>query len=302
MKNLYTIKLNLIIAFVCTLFAGCSKAPNADTAYQKSIEQWHAKRVENLKKEGGWLNLAGLYWLEEGNNTIGSSKDNKIVFPEGAPAKIGTISLSSGTLKFTSANNVKVKVDGTEKKESVITDDMSGKATVMDLNNYRWIVIKRGTKYGIRLRDLNSPLVKSFKGVDRFDVDSSWRVTADFVKYASPKVITIPNILGSTEQDTVKGELKFRLDNKEYHLVPISEGDEFFIIFADETNGEETYGAGRFLYAQAPDSSGKVTVDFNKAYNPPCAFTKYATCPLPPKENYLHLKIAAGEKKYGEGH
>lgn len=297
--KIFSIILGFTTVLLSVFLTGCNEHKE-DPAYIKSLQQWHSRRIENLKKENGWLNLAGLYWLEEGDNSIGSATDNKIVFPEAAPPKIGVINLNRGVLKFQSAYDIKVKIDSSETKTALLKDDMSGNPTVMQLNNFRWIVIKRGDRYGIRLRDLNSSVIKSFTGVDMYDINSSWKVTARFIKYSDPKVISVPNILGSTEEDTVKGELKFKLDNQDFTLVPISEGDELFIIFADETNGEETYGAGRFLYAAAADSDGKVILDFNKAYNPPCAFTKYATCPLPPKENYLHIKIKAGEKKYGD--
>ena len=215
---------------------------------------------------------------------------------------MGVITVSDTSIRLKVNTGVAILIDSALSQEAVLKDDLSQSPTIMQWQDYKWFIIKRGDKYGIRLRDLGSDAVKNFKGVERYPVDSSWRLTASFKPYDGIKVITIPNIIGSTEEDTVKGELQFTIDGKAYKLVPISEGDEFFIIFADETNGEDTYGAGRFLYADKPDASGKVIIDFNKAYNPPCAFTKYATCPLPPKENYMHLQVTAGEKKYGEGH
>ena len=133
-------------------------------------------------------------------------------------------------------------------------------------------------------------------------IDKSWRIEASYVKFPEPRKIMVPTILGTVEENIANGNLSFTKDGKTYSLVPIVENYSYFLIFADETNGEETYGAGRFLYTALPDSNGKVILDFNKAYNPPCAFTKYATCPLPPKDNYLHLKVTAGEKKFGHGH
>src|ERR1039457_7672851 len=127
-------------------------------------------------------------------------------------------------------------------------------------------------------------------------------IEASYVKCPEPRKIMVPTILGTVEENIANGNLSFTKDGNTYSLVPIVENDSYFLIFADETNGEETYGAGRFLYTALPDSNGKVILDFNKAYNPPCAFTKYATCPLPPKDNYLHLKVTAGEKKFGHGH
>jgi len=179
---------------------------------------------------------------------------------------------------------------------------MTGNPTIMAAGSFKWFIIQRGNKFGIRLRDLNAHLAKNFPGIETYDIDKSWKVTATFNKFANPEIVKVPSIIGTVEQDTVYGHLSFQRDGKIYTLVPIVEGDSYFIIFADETNGDETYGAGRFLYTSLPDSAGNVILDFNKAYNPPCAFTKYATCPLPPKENYLHLKITAGEKKFAHEH
>jgi uncharacterized protein (DUF1684 family) len=195
-----------------------------------------------------------------------------------------------------------VLINGNKVKEALLENDLSKNPTVMSAGSFKWTIIKRGDKYGIRLRDLNSPLVKNFPGVDTYPIDKSWRINALYKKFPSPVKITVPTIIGTIEENIVNGDLAFTREGKTYSLVPIIEDNSYFIIFADETNGEETYGAGRFLYADLPDSNGNVILDFNKAYNPPCAFTKYATCPLPPKENYLHMKITAGEKKYGPGH
>jgi hypothetical protein len=280
------------------LFSGCTKQ-KSNPEYINSIERWHKKRIERLKTETGWLNLVGLYWLKEGENTFGGAPDNNIVFPENAPAHIGTLILDNGKVTAKINPDVEVMTDSQAVKELELKDDLSANPTVLKNGSLRWYIINRNGKYGIRLRDLNAPLVKEFKGIDTYPVDEKWKVDARFIPYPSPKVIEIPNIIGSVEKDTVKGRLEFNLEGKKYTLDPVSEGNEFFIIFADETNGEETYGAGRFLYTEKPDSLGIVEMDFNKAYNPPCTFTRFATCPLPPKQNYLHLKIEAGEKKYG---
>jgi hypothetical protein len=290
----------IIPLFLISLFlvSGCAKQ-KSNPEYIKSIEQWHKKRIERLKTENGWLNLVGLYWLKEGENTFGSAPDNNIVFPENAPAHIGTLILDNGKVSAKINSDVEVITDSQAVNDIELKDDLSANPTVLKNGSLRWYIINRNGKYGIRLRDLNAPLVKEFKGIDTYPVDEKWKVDARFIPYPSPKVIEIPNIIGSVEKDTVKGRLEFNLEGKKYTLDPVSEGNEFFIIFADETNGEETYGAGRFLYTEKPDSLGIVEMDFNKAYNPPCTFTRFATCPLPPKQNYLHLKIEAGEKKYG---
>jgi uncharacterized protein (DUF1684 family) len=280
------------------LAAGCEK-DTGSPEYVKSIKQWHEKRVARLKTETGWLNLVGLYWLNEGKNTFGSAEDNDIVFPDNAPAHIGTFVLNNGVVTVKINPEVKVTNSSRPVSDMQLKDDLSDSTNVLQLGSLRWFIINRNGRYGVRLRDINAPLVKEFKGIETYPVNEKWRIDAKFDPYPEPKVIEIPNIIGSFEKDTVSGKLVFAIDGKTYTLDPVNEGNEFFIIFADETNGEETYGAGRFLYTDKPDSSGKVVLDFNKAYNPPCAFTRFATCPLPPKDNYLHLKITAGEKKYG---
>jgi uncharacterized protein (DUF1684 family) len=283
---------------VVLVTAGCEKHMGSP-AYVNSIKQWHENRISRLKSNTGWLNLVGLYWLNEGKNTYGSAADNDIVFPSNAPAHLGVFVLNDSTITAIISPDIKVFTDSTQVQNIKIKDDLSGSPTVLRYGSLRWFIINRNGMYGVRLRDINAPLVKEFKGIKTYPIDEKWRVKAKFEPYPSPKVIAIPNVIGSVEKDTVEGRLAFSLDGTNYTLEPVSEGNEFFIIFADETNGNETYGAGRFLYADKPDSTGSTIIDFNKAYNPPCAFTKYATCPLPPKQNYLPLKITAGEKKYG---
>jgi uncharacterized protein (DUF1684 family) len=157
--------------------------------------------------------------------------------------------------------------------------------------------------YGIRARDLNSDLVKNFTDIDRFPIDQSWDIKSRYEEYNPPKEIVVPNILGQMNKEKSPGAVVFDRNGKTYKIEAVDEGDNnLFLIFADETSGEETYGGGRFLYVNKPDSTGIIDLDFNKAYNPPCVFTKYATCPLPPEQNYLKLKIEAGEKMYGKGH
>lgn len=289
------------LLFICILI-GCHKTNEPDPAYDSEISNWHNKRIANLKKETGWLNLAGLYWLKQGENTFGSDPSNYIKFPVNAPSKIGSIILTDSVAQLKAIENIDVTINDNKVKNALLQNDLSGSPTIMSTASYKWFIIKRGNKYGIRLRDLNSPLVKSFPGIETYPVDKSWRIEASFVKFTQPRKIMVPTILGTMEENIFNGNLTFTKDGNPYSLVPIFEDNSYFIIFADQTNGEDTYGAGRFLYTSLPDSNGKVILDFNKAYNPPCAFTEYATCPLPPKDNYLHLKITAGEKKYGHGH
>ena len=179
-------------------------------------------------------------------------------------------------------------------------DDQKKDMTVLQIGSIKFNLIIRDTLYGIRFRDLNSELVKSFKGIERFPIDESWKINARFEPYNPPKEIEVPNVLGQISKEKSPGAVVFERDGKTYRIDAVDEGGEnLFLIIADQTTGEETYGGGRFMYVKKPDSTGTIVLDFNKAYNPPCVFTKYATCPLPPLQNYLKLRIEAGEKAYG---
>lgn len=289
-----------LIALVKLFGCGEGLEQNASPEYLIEIEQWHKQRIENLKKENGWLNLVGLYWLKEGENKFGSDLTNDIIFPEDAPKFIGSIFLQDSLINIKILPNIAVMLNDSMINETIMQHDLTGKPTILELGSLRWFIIKRGDKYGVRLRDLEANLVKEFQGIKRFPVNSHWRIDALFKPYETPKKILVPNVLGTEDEEIVSGKLFFSLEGEEYSLEPLDSGEKFFIIFADETNGETTYGAGRFLYADRPDSAGKVILDFNKAYNPPCVFTKFATCPLPPKQNRLPIKVTAGEKNFGE--
>ena len=283
---------------------GCADNPKEkdDSAYIKEIEDWHKQRVASLTKKDSWLSLAGLFWLSEGDNTFGSAEDNKIVFPRGkAPDRIGRFIVNGDDIKVKINPQVRVLHDGKPVSELALRHDLSGHPTILTLGSLSWYVIKRGDRYLIRLKDSENPRLKQFKGIERYPVDMRWRIKARFEPYDPPKRIPIPNVLGQVSEEDSPGALAFEIDGTTYRLDPLGEaGDkELFIIFSDETSGRETYGAGRFLAVDAPNEKGFTYIDFNKAYNPPCAFSEFATCPLPPAQNRLPVKITAGEKDYG---
>lgn len=270
----------------------------ASEEYLQEIESWHKQRIESLTSDSGWLTLAGLYWLDEGENSFGSAKDNDMVFPEGkAPDKVGTLSLNNGQVTVTVLPDVPVEANGEKVTNLVLQSDENGAPTVLSLGPLSWYVIKRGERYGVRLKDKTSPVLLQFKGIDRFPVDSTYRVKARLRPYEQPKKIKVPTVIGMSEESS-PGVLEFTLHGKQLTLQPLAEAGSksYFIIFADETSGKETYGGGRFLYADAAGPDSTTILDFNKAYNPPCVFTPYATCPLPPDGNRLAIKIRAGEK------
>lgn len=294
------------ILFITFLTIYSCKNENLETKgtpeYILEIQQWHQKRIARLKEETGWLNLVGLFWLEDGENTFGSSKDNNIVFPSG-PEHIGSLFLEDSTVTIHVLSGVSVLNNEQPVSDIILKDDHTGDPTILTLGSLRWYIIKRTKGYAVRLRDLNAKLLKTFKDIERFPVNVDWRIEAKFVKYEPPKKITIPDIIGTAEVENSPGAVVFTKNNQTYRMDALDAGgNRIWFIFADETSGIETYGAGRFLYTDKPDSNGIVILDFNEAYDPPCVFTRFATCPLPPKDNYLKLRITAGEKTWGEHH
>lgn len=274
-----------------------------EPTYRERIEQWHQKRVESLKSENGWLNLAGLFWLKEGANTVGTDPGNDLTFPSGkAPDQLGTFRLTNGTVTFEAAPGSVVEIDGQPvlTTKTVFSTDQKTPVTLAH-GSLRWFVIKRGSRYAIRLRDLRSPFLRSFTNIDRYAVNEAFRVKARLERPSEPRTIPIVDITGQTTQQPLVGTLVFDLGGKTHRLDAVGEGsDKLFILFADETNAHETYGFGRFLYADLPGPDGLTTLDFNQSINPPCAFTPYATCPLPPRHNRLAGAVRAGEKRYGD--
>ncbi len=297
-------KLKLMALFIILLsfISACNQyKEKGSPEYIKEINNWHKRRIENLKKENGWLNLVGLFFLKEGESTFGSSKENDFVIDDQSlVSKICTFVLKDSLVKMIVSDNVVVTVKDSPVTEIYLKHDLTGDPTIVSFKNYRWFIIKRGNKYALRVRNLDAPLVKSFEGIVRFPVNESWRIKAEFIPYNQVREIEIPSIIGIPEKEISPGKVRFKIKDQTYELEAIDSGDKLFFVFADETNGEETYGAGRFLYADKPDSNNVVILDFNKAYNPPCAFTKYATCPLPPPQNFLKIEITAGEKKFGD--
>jgi len=275
----------VVITFICGFII--IAADDYDT--------WHQRRIESLKSEDGWLNLAGLFWLNEGDNSFGSGAANALVFPEKAPKKLGIFTLKDGKVSLKTQQGTEIQLLNEGTAPAYVFAD--GKATTMQHGALRWFIIKRGPKYGVRLRDLENPAVTHFKGIERFAVAESWKIAATFEKPQTPRTTAITDVLGLVSQQPLLGHAVFAINGKTYRLAATDAGaGKLFLIFKDKTAGHETYGAGRFLYTDKPDETGAVTLDFNKAINPPCAFSPFATCPLPPAENNLPVRIEAGEK------
>jgi uncharacterized protein (DUF1684 family) len=272
----------------------------ANPTYKEEITQWHEKRIQSLQSEQGWLNLAGLFWLKEGKNTFGSDASNDIVFPAGkSPNFLGSIYLQNGEVSIEILPDKEVFSEETLILQTKIFSNSLPNPLTLKHGALRWFVIKRGDKYAIRLRDLQSPALQSFEGIKMYSIHEKWKVNARLLPPTQAKKIAITDVIGMTSMQEFAGTLVFEMQGKEFRLDAVDNGKDLFILFADKTNQNSTYGAGRFLYAEKPDNEGNVILDFNKSINPPCAFTEFATCPLPPKQNFLNIAIKAGEKKYG---
>jgi uncharacterized protein (DUF1684 family) len=278
-------------------------ATSADSAYVKQIQDWRHERVEHLRAPHGWLSLVGLDWLKDGKNTLGSAKDNDIVLAK-APAHLGTIVLDCGKATIALDAKSAATIDGKSLATAELLDDGHDKPTTVAYGTVSFYLIQRGDKLGLRVKDSEAPTRTHFLGIDYFPIDASWRIEAKWEAYNPPHEVKEPNILGQVDKVVVPGAAVFERDGKTYRLEPVIEtpGDtNLFLVFGDKTNGHETYGAARFVYTEPP-KDGKVVIDFNKAYNPPCAFTPYATCPLPTAQNRMKLRVTAGEKKYRGTH
>jgi uncharacterized protein (DUF1684 family) len=279
-----------------------SSPPASADAYRAEIEKWRARRIERLRSDTGWLTVVGLFWLEPGKNAVGSAPGNRVVLPAGKVSPyIGNLELSGGTVTFHASPGSGVASEGRPVTNLSLRSDVTGEPTVLSIGPVSFYTIQRGDRVGVRVKDIQSDARRDFHGIASFPIDARWRVEARFEAYRPVKRIPVPNVLGMEEPTDSPGALVFELDGKTYRLDPVLETGEtdLFVIFGDRTNGRETYGAGRFLYA-APPVDGKTVLDFNKAYNPPCVFTPYATCPLPPAQNKLPIAIEAGEKRYGD--
>ena len=272
----------------------------AGPGYAAEIDAWKAKRVASLRSDDGWLTVVGLFWLSEGANTVGSAADSVVVLPHhGIPAKVGTLRLAGTTLAFEPAPDADVRIAGQPARSGEIRSDAAGEPTVLSIGTVHFYVIERAHRFAVRVKDTDSEARRDFHGITYFKTDPTWRIEARFEPYDPPRSIPIPNVLGHVDPESSPGAIVFTRDGRTFRLDAVLERGEtdYFVIFGDRSNGTDTYGAGRFLYVPPPNG-GKTVIDFNKAYNPPCVFTPYATCPLPPPQNKLPIRVEAGEKQY----
>lgn len=263
--------------------------------YAEHIREWDYNRLQSLKSQDGWLNLAGLFWLSEGENNVGSAGHNDIVFPTG-PETIGILTLSGDEVLFRPVAGIDTYADGTPLPGSISISGENSRAELITVDSLAFFIIKRGDRTAVRLRDYNHPRLESIESIGRYPPDQGWIMEARFVESEQELTIMVTDVLGETVRETVPGIIEFEYRGETRRLYPTGSIGRLFIVFSDETNGIETYGGGRFLIAGSPDGSGYMILDFNKAYNPPCAFSPHTTCPLPPGENFLPFRVEAGEK------
>jgi uncharacterized protein len=285
-----------------TLLAAAQVLAAVPAGYRAEIEAFRAQREERLRAEGGWLSLAALYWLKEGDNTFGTDPGSDLVLPAGtAPAHAGRLLLRGGQTSVKLEADVAATIGGQPVAAAEMRADTTGTPDVLKLGRLSLSVIERNGRRGVRVRDPQSASRLGFTGLQWFPVDEGWRVSARFVPHPRPRPVELADVTGGIQKMTAPGYVVFRRGGQELRLEPVleaPEAKELFFLFRDGTSGHGTYGGGRYLYTPLPEA-GAVTLDFNKAVNPPCAFTNFATCPLPPRQNRLRVAVPAGEKLAG---
>lgn len=301
-KKIITISTALATLSLLILVSACN-LEDGQTAeeHAQEVNEWHQVRIDNLLGPEDWLKLAGLYELEDGTHSFGSDSTNDLVFPPKAASSIGSIIKKDTTVTVKIESDVVVTHEEDTVSEITMTAGNARSGTVLKHGSLVWYLLDRRGDFYIRLVDEAHPNLEVFDGIERFPIDQKWKVKAEFKPFDEPKPITVPDVLNEGMPDTVYGTLEFKIDGEEYSLEPLNhpqKDEKFYIIFGDETNGESTYGGGRYIYIPTPDENGMTYLDFNRSYNPPCVFTEFATCPLPPSQNRLPVAIPAGEKMY----
>jgi len=273
-------------------------------AHRAEVEKWQAERLARLQRPDSWLTLVGLHWIDEGRSTIGSAPGSDLVLAAG-PARLGTLESDGRSVTLTLADDVDATIGDGTSRSATLASDATGTPTFVTFGSANFHVIERSGRLALRVKDAEAATRRNFLGLDYYPIDPAFRFEARYEPHEPGKTIPIANIIGTLDPMPNPGAVVFERDGETHRLEAVDEGDgQLFLIFADRTSGKDTYGAGRFLYAQPPaPGTDRVVVDFNRAYNPPCVFTPHATCPLAPPENRLDLAVTAGEKRYrGEVH
>lgn len=303
-SNLVALGLALML-----LVASCAASPDRhvelgeemfdEEAYKREHAAWQVVRVEELKAPNSWLSLAGLFWLQEGANTLGSSPDSDVRFPAHAPDRVGVVTVTGGQASLQLEENLDATVGDQPFRSGKLDpgDYPDVPPDLVEMPPFSFKLMVRGDGLALRLFDRKAPTLSGFKGIETFPLDRQWRVTAAYTEFQPPRVLEVSTAISTTEQVTVPGEFSFVVAGDKHTLLPFSYpgAEELYLMFGDKTNGKSTYGGGRFVLVPRPLGDTGI-IDFNRAYNPPCAYTKYATCPIPRPENRLGIPVTAGEK------
>jgi uncharacterized protein (DUF1684 family) len=266
-------------------------------AYEAELQEWRAGRLERLVAPTGFLTQVGLFWLEDGRYTVGSGPDNAIRLPASAADRVGEIVVNDGVVSMTIADGVEVTYQEFPVDEIELPADTSGDFVMLQHGSIAWSIIERGGKLAVRVRDFEHPWIKTFGPIPYYDIDVDYRVEATLHPYDEPRRITVNTVIeGFTQNPVAPGTVTFAIDGVEYELEPTQAGDNLFFVFGDKTNRDDTYGAGRYLYAAMPGEDGRFVLDFNRAYSPPCAFNDFSTCPVASPRNRLPIRVEVGEK------
>ena len=286
-----------VLLLLLLLMAGCATPRDADRA---DWLEWREQRHASLTAPTGWLALAGLHWLQEGPNPVGSHPTNSVVLPGTAiPAAVGVLERSGKLVRFSAAPGAEVKAEGVRVDHQELRSDAGQEPTRLEVGGISFWVLDRGDRMGVRVRDPASPARAGFKGLDFFPYRREWRKPGRFERYPEPGTLRVADVTGGMQELRAVGDLVFQAPQGPVRLLAVEEDadGDLFVLFRDKTAGESTYAAGRYLYVRRPGADGAVVIDFNRAYNPPCAFTPFATCPIPPRRNWLPFAVPAGERK-----
>jgi len=297
----WIIALSVLVGSACT-----SPGPEVEPDYRAEIEQWRAQRLERLTAEDGWLTLVGLHWLQDGPNRFGSDPGNEVVLDApGIPPIAGTFEVTGDGIIARAPAGAAVTVNGEPFTETIAVPDANGNPDIFSVGRLRLFIIDRNGRLGVRVKDPESEARREFAGIDYFPIDPAYRVTAILDRYAEPRDVEIPTVIGEPDSMLAPGLLHLTVKGTSLTLEPYvsaPDDDSYFFVVRDRTSGNTTYGGGRFLSTSAAGDDGTTVVDFNYLFNPPCAFTAFATCPLPTPQNTLPIAIEAGEKFAGHGH
>jgi len=286
-------------ALIVMSAAACGRAePEIDlAAYEAEILEWRAGRLERLLAPNGYLTQVGLQWLDEGTYIIGADPGSDIVVPATAAARIGELKVGKDAIWLVVDEGVEVLQDGEPVSEVLMGADTSDNPVTVTHRSLAWGIIERDGPVAIRVRDYEHPFVDTFGPLPYYEIDPAYRVTADLLRYEQPRTVAVDTVIEGFQQFPVSpGIVEFELDGQRYELEPTISGDSLFFVFGDDTNRDETYGAGRFVYADLPGEDGRLVLDFNKSYSPPCAFNDFSTCPVASPRNRFPIRIEAGEK------